>query len=317
MNKHTFFKMLQVENFYERLKEPHDPNENNPHYKEHGIKLPFRMLLIGASGAMKTNSALDICKKFSDTFAHITIVTRNIKEPLYMHMQSSIDKSQLTIIEVEDEDLSDLPRMKELTNKEPHTLIIFDDLVLLKDQKKITEFFIRCRKYNISAMYITQSYFGTPKKIRGNCNMILFKKINSKRDLQMILTEYSLSIELKELVLLHQKCTENQLDWLMIRMDNQSGKQFYHNYQVIDNIKGDDNKNEKNEFKKEDTYRQEDKNIKKEMNQTTEMIKRPNEEIKRPKEEEDEIKGIHEFLKTKRLDDENKKVYKKARLMLK
>lgn len=221
---------LTVENFYERLKEKHDPNENNPHYKEHGIKIPFRMLIVGASGSMKTNSALDLCKKFSDTFSHITIVTRNIREPLYLHMQQNIDASQLTVIEIEDDDLSELPRMATLTNKEPHTLIIFDDLVLVKDQKKITEFFIRCRKFNISAMYLTQSYFGTPKKIRGNCNIILFKKVNSKRDLQTILSEYSLSIELPELLKIHQESTKNQLDWLMVRMDNPPGKQFFHNY---------------------------------------------------------------------------------------
>lgn len=224
---------LTVENFYERLKEKHDPNENNPHFKEHGIKIPFRMLIVGASGSMKTNSALDICKKFSDTFSHITIVTRNVKEPLYLHMQENIDASQLTVIEIEEDDLSELPEMKTLTNKEPHTLIIFDDLVLVKDQRKITEFFIRCRKYNISAMYLTQSYFGTPKKIRGNCNIILFKKVNSKRDLQTILSEYSLSIELPELLRIHQDATKNQLDWLMVRMDNPPGKQFFHNYSPL------------------------------------------------------------------------------------
>lgn len=221
---------LEVENFYERIKSDKEPNKDNPNFELHGIKIPFRMLIVGASGSMKTNSAMDIIKKFSDTFDHVTIVTRNIKEPLYTHLTENTPEEQLTIIEVEEDDLSELPKMEELDNEAPPTLLIFDDLVLVKNQKKIVEYFIRCRKYNISVMYLTQSYFNTPKTIRGNANIILFKKINSTNDLRMILSEYSLSVDLPTLMKLHQECTREQKDWLMIRMENQAGDQFFHNY---------------------------------------------------------------------------------------
>lgn len=225
---------LEVENFYERLgKDSKKQDKNNPYFHVHGLKIPFRMLIVGASGSMKTNAALDICKKFSDTFHHITIVTRNIKEPLYKYLQEKIPEDQLTIFEIEEDDLSQLPKMGELDENAKPTLLIFDDLVLVKNQKKITEYFIRCRKYNISVMYLTQSYFNTPKTIRGNCNIITFKKINSKNDLRMALREYSLSMELSDLAKLHAECTKDQKDWLMIRIDNPMGEQFYHNYKCI------------------------------------------------------------------------------------
>lgn len=225
---------LEVENFYEKIKDGKDPNEKNPGFKVHGIKIPFRILIVGSSGSMKTNAALDLCKKFSDTFSHITIATRNIKEPLYRYMTDKIPEDQLTIIEIEEDDLSALPKMGDLDENAEPTLLIFDDLVLMKNQLPIVEYFIRCRKYNMSVLYLTQSYFTTPKTIRGNCNSIILKKINSQNDLRMILAEYSLSVTLPELVKMHQESTKDPKDWLMIRMDNQSGDQFYHNYKRIE-----------------------------------------------------------------------------------
>src|ERR1700690_4443525 len=100
---------LKVENFYEHIKKQTPPNENNPNYKIHGIDIPFRMLVVGASGSMKTNAVLDLCKKFEGTFYLITIVTRNINEPLYEHLRKNTPEEQCKIVEIEDDDLSFLP----------------------------------------------------------------------------------------------------------------------------------------------------------------------------------------------------------------
>jgi hypothetical protein len=229
-------------NFYEKLGAPLDPSENNPNYGVHGIKLPFRMLVVGASGSMKTNTALDIFKKISPAFTKLTIVTRNSDEPLYNLIKKKIPEDSLKIIEIDQDDLSELPNLQELTSKEPPTLVIFDDLVLVKNQKRISEFFIRARKCNISCMYLSQSYFGTPKTIRGNCNIIIFKKISAKSDLNLILRDYTLSLEVDELKKLYMQCTREKLDWLMIKVDNPSGEQMFHNYTQL-NVSG----NESNE----------------------------------------------------------------------
>ena len=52
-------------------------------------------------------------------------------------------------------------------------LIIFDDMIAhIKTNKKfkaiIKELFVRCRKLNISLVFITQSYFSAPKDVRLN-----------------------------------------------------------------------------------------------------------------------------------------------------
>ena len=50
----------------------------------------------------------------------------------------------------------------------------------------MNEFFIRCRKFNISFVFISQSDFSVSKDVRLNSTRYLIMKINSKRDLQNI-----------------------------------------------------------------------------------------------------------------------------------
>ena len=58
-------------------------------------------------------------------------------------------------------------------NRKRKILIMFDDMTAdimtnKKFQAIIKELFIRCRKLNISLMFITQSYFSVPKDVRLN-----------------------------------------------------------------------------------------------------------------------------------------------------
>lgn len=248
--KHT----IEVTNFYELLPEKKDQNDN-PNYEYHQLKIPFRMLIVGASGGMKTNSALDVFQKFSGTFDRVAVICRNSDEPLYNFLKEKVPEEQLEIIEIEGDDLSKLPRIDDF-DKTTHSLVIFDDLCLVKNQKKICEFFIRARKNSISCMYLTQSYFSAPKVVRINCNVIILKKVQAVRDLNMILSEYSLAQPIEQLLNIHSICTRNQLDWLMIKMDNPPGEQYFHNYDPFDEKKacldttGSNPLEEKKQFKK-------------------------------------------------------------------
>ena len=52
-------------------------------------------------------------------------------------------------------------------------LVVFDDMIVdimtnKKFQSIMKELFIRCRKLNISLVFITQSYFAVPKDVRLN-----------------------------------------------------------------------------------------------------------------------------------------------------
>ena len=81
-------------------------------------------------------------------------------------------------------------------------LIIFDDMIAdimtnKKFQSIIKELFIRCRKLNISLVFITQSYFSVPKEVRLNSTHYFVMKINNKRELQNIVINHSVDIDYK------------------------------------------------------------------------------------------------------------------------
>ena len=73
-------------------------------------------------------------------------------------------------------------------NRKRKILIVFDDMIAdimtnKKFQAIIKELFIRCRKLNISLVFITQSYFSVRKDVRLNSTHYLIMKINNKREL--------------------------------------------------------------------------------------------------------------------------------------
>ena len=74
-------------------------------------------------------------------------------------------------------------------------LIVFDDMIgdimtNKKIQVIIKELFIRCRKLNISLVFITQSYFSVTKGVRLNSTHLIME-INNKRELQNIAINHS------------------------------------------------------------------------------------------------------------------------------
>ena len=67
-------------------------------------------------------------------------------------------------------------------------IIVFDGMIadIMSNkifQTVVTELFIRCRKLNISLVFISPFYFSVPKGIRLHSTHYSTKKINNKRDL--------------------------------------------------------------------------------------------------------------------------------------
>jgi len=71
-----------------------------------------------------------------------------------------------------------VPRLEDLPKNEEQC-IIFDDLLGEKNaNKQIEEFFKMGRKKGFTSIYLSQSYYKTPKFIRDNLtNVIIIKKI--------------------------------------------------------------------------------------------------------------------------------------------
>ena len=100
-------------------------------------------------------------------------------------------------------------------------LIVFDhmiaDILTNKKIQAITkELFIRCRKLNISLLFIIQSYFKTTKDARLNSTHFLIMKIHSKRELQNIAADNSGDIDYKGFLKIYRNCTNEPYSFLTV-----------------------------------------------------------------------------------------------------
>ena len=140
-------------------------------------------------------------------------MTRNKHEQLYEYLESKLDKDELTI----QEGLEEFNKMnldQKYKDKSKQSLIIFDDMVQERDQTAIEELWLRGRKLggSVSCIYLSQSYFETPKFLRSNSNYIVLKKINGIRDLKLILSDYELGATKEQLVNMYQSCMNYRRD---------------------------------------------------------------------------------------------------------
>ena len=85
-----------------------------------------------------------------------------------------------------------------------------------KFQAIINELFIRCRKRNISLVFITQSYFSVPKDVRLNSKHYFIMKINNKRELKNIAINHSADIDYKDFMEIYRECTKEPFNFLTI-----------------------------------------------------------------------------------------------------
>ena len=86
------------------------------------------------------------------------------------------------------------------TKRKRKILIVLDDIIAdimtnKKFQAIVTELFIRCRKLNISLVFIIQPHFSVPEEVRLNSAHYLIMKIYSKRELQQIAINHAADID--------------------------------------------------------------------------------------------------------------------------
>ena len=94
--------------------------------------------------------------------------------------------------------------------------IIVDIMTNKKFQAIIKELFIRCRKLNVSLVFVTQSYFRVPKEVRLNSTHYLLMKIHNKRELQNIAINHSADIDYKDFLKIYRNCTKESYSFLTI-----------------------------------------------------------------------------------------------------
>ena len=137
----------------------------------------FRLLIAGESGCGKTNVLMHILRKPLVYYDKIYIYSPNLHQDKIQDFKKLVD----SISEKVGYQVLEIGRPDEIKNTNEYSLgnrkiIVFDDLLNAteKIQKQIANHWTDGRHHGISPIYLSQSCYDVPKKLRLNCtNMIL------------------------------------------------------------------------------------------------------------------------------------------------
>ena len=163
----------------------------NKSNKEHSKKWPYipdhqyRIVIIGGSGSGKINPLLHLIKG-QDDIDKIYLYAKQLREPKYEFLNEkreyagtkhfSDSNAFIECSNTMDDIYENIDDYK--PKRQRKILIVFYDMIAdIMSNKKfqviIKELFIRCRKINISLVFITQSYFSVQKEVRLNSTYFL------------------------------------------------------------------------------------------------------------------------------------------------
>ena len=127
----------------------------------------FRLLIAGESGCGKTNTLIHFLRKPLVYYDKIYLYSPNLHQEKIKDLKDFMDSISgevgYTVLEIDE------PENIKNTNEYPsenRKIVVFDDVLNApeKIQNKIANHFTDGRHHNISPIYLSQSYYDTPKK---------------------------------------------------------------------------------------------------------------------------------------------------------
>ena len=202
----------------------------------------YRMLIIGPSGSGKTNALLNLIQQDNNTNDKTYLYAKDLNEPKYRLL---IKKR----VNAGTKNLNDPNAFIEYSNtmddvydniddynskRKRKVLIVFDDMIAdivtnKRFQAIIKELFIRCRKLNMSLVFITQSHFSVPKDVRLNCTHYIIFKLNNNRELQNVALNHNSDVDYKHFLKIHRDCTKEPYNFFGIDTTQPVDKRFKKN----------------------------------------------------------------------------------------
>ena len=151
----------------------------------------FRMLICGNSGSGKTNLLLHMLIEPLLYYDEIYLFARNLEQDKYRRLfqkmrEFSHKLGGQQILHVSNDEIKSVT---EMDYDDMQKLVIFDDYVCEKNQTQIVDYFIQGRHKNCSVIYLSQSFYKTPKDIRLNCSHYCLYEFPSSRESSRITSE--------------------------------------------------------------------------------------------------------------------------------
>jgi hypothetical protein len=175
-----------------------DENGREIPTREYIVLHPFfknvsRVLIAGPSGSGKTVLLSNILLQPLLYFEEIIMYTKTPDQPRVQEMQKIFNnvakKNKIDpFFTLKNGVVDDVEKL----NNGKYKIVIFDDYICeKKEMNTITKYFILGRHYLVSPIFLSQSYYSTPKNIRINCSHFCIFNVGTKREVNSILADHS------------------------------------------------------------------------------------------------------------------------------
>ena len=177
----------------------YDSNIKNKKFKQLYSFMPndsFKMLLLGNTNSGKTNLLYHLLIVPLIYYDEIYLYAKNLEQDKYQNLINKMNEiSKQTGYDVMKASNDAIIPIKDLAYEDNRKLIIFDDYVCEKNQREIVDYFIQGRHKNCSVIYLSQSFYKTPRDIRLNCSHFCIYDFPSSRERNMISSELGVEPE--------------------------------------------------------------------------------------------------------------------------
>ena len=156
----------------------------------------FRMLICGNSGSGKTNLLYHMLIEPLLYFDEIYLYAKNLDQEKYQNLMNKMNEMSRTVgYDIMNVSNDKIIPISDIGYEGNQKLVIFDDYVCEKNQRQIVDYFIQGRHKNCSVIYLSQSFYKTPRDIRLNCSHYCIYEFLSSRERNMISSELGVDKE--------------------------------------------------------------------------------------------------------------------------
>ena len=177
----------------------YDIDIKNKKFKQRYSFMPnytFRMLICGNSGSGKSNLLYHMLIEPLLYYDEIFLYAKHLEQEKYQNLMNKMNEiskeAGYDVMKVSNDAI--IP-IGDLDYEDNQKIIIFDDYVCKKNQRQIVDYVIQGRHKNCSVIYLSQSFYKTPRDLRLICSHYCIYDFPSSRERNMISSELGVDKE--------------------------------------------------------------------------------------------------------------------------